>query len=64
MTKLQVAVDLLTTAEALALTNKVAPYVDIIELGTPLIKSAGLSCHQRDQGCAPGQGGLRRPQDC
>lgn len=43
MTKLQVAVDLLTTAEALALTNKVAPYVDIIELGTPLIKSAGLT---------------------
>lgn len=43
MTKLQVAVDLLTTADALALTNKVAPYVDIIELGTPLIKSEGLS---------------------
>ena len=43
MTKLQVAVDLLTTADALALTNKVGPYVDIIELGTPLIKSAGLS---------------------
>ncbi|MFI7190250.1 3-hexulose-6-phosphate synthase [Nocardia nova] len=42
MTKLQVAVDLLTTADALALTNKVAPHVDIIELGTPLIKSAGL----------------------
>src|SRR5882757_5715943 len=43
MTKLQVAVDLLSTADALALTNKVGPYVDIIELGTPLIKSAGLS---------------------
>lgn len=42
MTRLQVAVDLLTTADALSLTNKVAPYVDIIELGTPLIKSAGL----------------------
>lgn len=42
MTKLQVAVDLLTTADALALTNKVAPFVDIIELGTPLIKSEGL----------------------
>jgi 3-hexulose-6-phosphate synthase len=42
MTKLQVAVDLLSTADALALTNKVAGYVDIIELGTPLIKSAGL----------------------
>ena len=43
MTKLQVAVDLLTTADALALTNKVAPFVDIIELGTPLIKSAGIA---------------------
>jgi 3-hexulose-6-phosphate synthase len=42
MTNLQVALDLLTTADALALTRKVAPYVDIIELGTPLIKSAGL----------------------
>ena len=43
MTKLQVAMDLLTTPDALALSRKVAPYVDIIELGTPLIKSAGLS---------------------
>lgn len=42
MTKLQVAVDLLTTADALTLTNKVAKYVDIIELGTPLIKAVGL----------------------
>ena len=43
MTKLQVAIDLLTTPDALTLCYKVAPYVDIIELGTPLIKSAGLS---------------------
>ncbi|UNB51919.1 3-hexulose-6-phosphate synthase [Mycolicibacterium sp. YH-1] len=43
MTKLQVAIDLLTTADALALTNKVAEYVDVIELGTPLIKCAGMS---------------------
>ncbi|CDO29033.1 3-hexulose-6-phosphate synthase [Mycolicibacterium porcinum] len=42
MTKLQVAIDLLTTADALTLANKVADHVDIIELGTPLIKSAGL----------------------
>jgi 3-keto-L-gulonate-6-phosphate decarboxylase len=49
MTKLQVAVDLLTTADALALTNKVAPYVDIIELGTPLIKSAGLTPSARSR---------------
>lgn len=41
--KLQVAMDLLTTEDALALAGKVAEYVDIIELGTPLVKSAGLS---------------------
>ncbi|WEO77563.1 orotidine 5'-phosphate decarboxylase [Cryobacterium sp. SO2] len=40
--KLQVAMDVLTTADALALAGKVAPYVDIIELGTPLIKAEGL----------------------
>ena len=43
MTKLQVAIDLLTTKAALELAAKVAPYVDIIELGTPLIKAEGLS---------------------
>ncbi len=41
--KLQVALDLLSTKDALALLEKVAPYVDIIELGTPLIKQEGLS---------------------
>lgn len=41
MAKLQVAIDLLTTEEALTLAGKVAPYVDIIELGTPLIKNMG-----------------------
>lgn len=43
MTKLQVAIDLLSTEAALDLAAKVAPHVDIIELGTPLIKSEGLS---------------------
>lgn len=41
--KLQVAMDLLTVEDALELAGKVAEHVDIIELGTPLIKSAGLS---------------------
>ncbi|WP_248761063.1 3-hexulose-6-phosphate synthase [Pseudarthrobacter sp. SSS035] len=41
--KLQVAMDLLTVEDALELASKVAEFVDIIELGTPLIKSAGLS---------------------
>jgi hypothetical protein len=35
--------DLLTVEDALALAGKVAEHVDIIELGTPLIKAAGLS---------------------
>jgi 3-hexulose-6-phosphate synthase len=34
--------DVLTTEDALALAGKVAEHVDIIELGTPLIKAAGL----------------------
>src|ERR1700685_1210403 len=41
--KLQVAIDLLSTADALALLSKVADQVDVIELGTPLIKQQGLS---------------------
>ncbi|MEZ2390909.1 3-hexulose-6-phosphate synthase [bacterium RCC_150] len=41
--KLQVAIDVLTTDAALEIAGKVAEYVDIIELGTPLVKSEGLS---------------------
>lgn len=43
MAKLQVAIDLLNIEDAIALATKVAPYIDIIELGTPLIKSEGLA---------------------
>jgi 3-hexulose-6-phosphate synthase len=41
--KLQVAMDVLTVDAALELAGKVAEYVDIIELGTPLVKNAGLT---------------------
>jgi 3-hexulose-6-phosphate synthase len=41
--KLQFAIDTLTTEHALALAAQAAPHVDILELGTPLIKSEGLS---------------------
>ena len=41
--KLQVALDLLSVDDALALLSKVGEYVDVIELGTPLIKQEGLS---------------------
>ena len=43
MAKLQVAIDLLTTKDALELAAKIAPYIDIIELGTPLIKNEGIA---------------------
>ncbi|MFJ7749222.1 3-hexulose-6-phosphate synthase [Arthrobacter sp. NPDC097144] len=41
--KLQLAMDVLTVEDALELSGQVAEYVDIIELGTPLVKNAGLS---------------------
>ncbi|MFJ3379175.1 3-hexulose-6-phosphate synthase [Curtobacterium sp. NPDC090217] len=41
--QLQFAMDTLTTEAALELAGAAAPHVDILELGTPLIKSAGLS---------------------
>ncbi|NLS09236.1 3-hexulose-6-phosphate synthase [Nesterenkonia sp. MY13] len=41
--KIQFAMDTLTTEQALEWASQAAPHVDILELGTPLIKSAGLS---------------------
>lgn len=41
--QLQFAMDTLTTEKALELAAAAAPHVDILELGTPLIKAAGLS---------------------
>ena len=40
--RLQVALDLEILEEALDLSNTLAPFVDIIEAGTPLIKSVGV----------------------
>ena len=40
--KLQVAMDVLDLPSALTLAGKVAGSVDILELGTPLVKSAGI----------------------
>ena len=39
---LQVALDFVSTPAALAMALKVAPAVDIIEIGTPLCKAAGM----------------------
>ena len=41
--KLQVAMDVATLDEALTLSRQVADFVDIIELGTPLIKHEGIA---------------------
>ena len=41
--KLQFAMDTLTTDAALELAAAAAPHVDILELGTPLIKAMGLA---------------------
>lgn len=43
MVKLQMAVDSLDGDEALKLAASVAPYADILEAGTPLIKSVGIN---------------------
>ena len=43
MVKLQLAMDTLDGDEALGLAASIAPYADIIEAGTPLIKSVGIN---------------------
>lgn len=43
MVKLQLALDTLDGEEALRLASLAAPYVNILEAGTPLIKSIGIS---------------------
>lgn len=40
--KLQLAIDVLKTDEAVHLANLTAKYIDIIEIGTPLIKHEGI----------------------
>ncbi len=40
--KLQVSIDLLSLEQAMNLLKEVAPYIDVIEAGTPLIKQEGL----------------------
>jgi 3-hexulose-6-phosphate synthase/6-phospho-3-hexuloisomerase len=43
---LQVALDFKSLEEALTIAEKVAPFVDILEAGTPLIKSEGIKVVQ------------------
>jgi 3-hexulose-6-phosphate synthase len=44
--RLQVALDFETLQDALAVAEKVAPFIDILEAGTPLIKSEGIKAVQ------------------
>ncbi|MFW9941420.1 MAG: orotidine 5'-phosphate decarboxylase / HUMPS family protein [Candidatus Thorarchaeota archaeon] len=44
--QLQVALDLETLDDALAISKEVAPFVDILEAGTPLIKAEGVRAIQ------------------
>jgi 3-hexulose-6-phosphate synthase len=53
--KLQVAIDLLSTADALALLTKVADNVDVIEIGTPLVKIEGLRVLTAVKAAHPGK---------
>jgi len=47
MPKIQLALDTLSAETALELARLTAPYVDILEAGTPLIKSAGIGIVSR-----------------
>ncbi|MGI0075852.1 MAG: 3-hexulose-6-phosphate synthase [Nitrosopumilaceae archaeon] len=51
--KLQIALDHTSLEQALPVAIAVAPYVDIIELGTPLIKTAGLYGLRVIRSCFP-----------
>ncbi len=42
MAKLQVALDFIDLNQALEMASKVAPFCDILEAGTPLVKSVGM----------------------
>jgi 3-hexulose-6-phosphate synthase len=47
MPKIQLALDTLSAETALELAGLAAPYVDVLEAGTPLIKSAGIGIVSR-----------------
>jgi 3-hexulose-6-phosphate synthase len=53
MVKLQLALDTLDGDEALRLASLAAPYVEILEAGTPLIKSVGIGIVTRLKSAHP-----------
>jgi 3-hexulose-6-phosphate synthase len=54
--KLQLALDTLDLPDALALAEKVQPYVDIIEIGTPFILEDGMAAVRQFRKRFPGKG--------
>jgi 3-hexulose-6-phosphate synthase len=55
MVKLQLAMDTLDGEVALKLAASIAPYVDIFEAGTPLIKSVGIDIVKKLRASHPGK---------
>ena len=55
MVKLQLAMDTLDGDEAMRLAAAVAPYAEIIEAGTPLIKSVGINIVRKLRAAHPGK---------
>ncbi|MEM3030611.1 MAG: 3-hexulose-6-phosphate synthase [Candidatus Micrarchaeia archaeon] len=55
MAKLQLALDFVDAERALAIVREAAPFIDIIEAGTPLIKSAGIGIVRRLKKMFPGK---------
>lgn len=55
MVKLQLAMDTLDGDEAMRLAAAVAPYAEIIEAGTPLIKSVGINIVRQLRAAHPGK---------
>jgi 3-hexulose-6-phosphate synthase len=53
MTQLQLAMDTLSLEEALELLKKVVPYIDIVEVGTPLLYRSGLEAVRRIRAAFP-----------
>jgi 3-hexulose-6-phosphate synthase len=53
MVKIQLALDTLVADDALRLASLAAPYVDILEAGTPLIKSVGIGIVTRLKNAHP-----------
>jgi len=53
MVKLQLAIDTLDENEAIRLADCTAPFVDILEAGTPLIKSVGINIVRKFKAAHP-----------